>query len=131
MIDWDIFLCNKEKCKDCFRDPSIGCSRFALFCANLKLKLENIAEVKDHMSFNELLKYSFVPVEKGNRGEKMEKSKMIFRTPKTLGKSNSPVIRLQPSVASRIYEIVEQTGLTPSKVIEQMLDYIGDNYTVE
>ncbi|MEE0839487.1 MAG: hypothetical protein U0L72_02920 [Acutalibacteraceae bacterium] len=61
----------------------------------------------------------------------MSKEKMVFKTPKSVNKSNSPVIRLQPSVASRIYEIVEQTGLTPSKVIEQMLDYIGDNYTVE
>ena len=37
-------------------------------------------------------------------------SMLIFRSSKTLGKSNSPVIRLQPSVASRIYEIVELTG---------------------
>ena len=61
----------------------------------------------------------------------MATTKMIFRTPKAQNKTNSPIIRLQPSVASRIYEIVEQTGLTPSKVIEQMLDFIGDNYSVE
>ena len=56
--------------------------------------------------------------------------KMIFKTPKTLGKEGSPIIRLQAQVSSRLYEIVEQTGLTPSKVVEQMLDYIGDDYEV-
>ena len=61
----------------------------------------------------------------------MANTKMVFRTPKPQNKSSSPIIRLQPSVASRIYEIVEQTGLTPSKVIEQMLDFIGDNYSVD
>lgn len=61
----------------------------------------------------------------------MATTKMIFRTPKVQNKTNSPIIRLQPSVASRLYEIVEQTGLTPSKVIEQMLDFIGDDYSVE
>lgn len=55
---------------------------------------------------------------------------MIFKTPKTLGKEGSPIIRLQPKVSSRLYEIVEQTGLTPSGVIEQMLDYIGNDYSV-
>ena len=60
----------------------------------------------------------------------MATSKMVFHTPKPTNKNNSPIVRLQPSVASRIYEIVEQTGLTPSKVIEQMLDFIGDNYEV-
>lgn len=60
----------------------------------------------------------------------MATSKMVFHTPKPTNRSNSPIIRLQPSVASRIYEIVEQTGLTPSKVIEQMLDFIGENYEV-
>ena len=60
----------------------------------------------------------------------MATTKMVFRTPKPQRQNGSPVIRLQPSVASRLYEIVEQTGLTPSKVIEQMLDYIGDNYSV-
>lgn len=56
--------------------------------------------------------------------------KMVFKTPKATDRTN-PIIRLQPSVASRIYEIVEQTGLTPSKVVEQMLDFIGENYEVE
>ena len=60
----------------------------------------------------------------------MPNKEMIFKTPKTLGKTMSPIIRLRPEVASRIYEIVEQTGLTPSGVIEQMLDYIGDNYSI-
>ncbi len=60
----------------------------------------------------------------------MATTKMVFKTPKPSNKTNSPVIRLQPNVASRIYEIVEQTGLTPSKVVEQMLDFIGDNYEV-
>ncbi len=61
----------------------------------------------------------------------MESPKMIFRTPKPVSRNNSPIIRLQPAVASRLYEIVEQTGLTPSKVIEQILDFIGENYAVE
>lgn len=56
----------------------------------------------------------------------MAKSQMVFRTPKPSGKRDSPIIRLQTKVASRVYEIVEQTGLTPSQVIEQMLDYIGE-----
>ena len=63
-------------------------------------------------------------------GENMPKSKMVFRTPKQQSRS-SPIIRLQPSVASRIYEIVEQTGLTPSKVVEQMLDFVGEDYSIE
>lgn len=60
----------------------------------------------------------------------MASQKMVFKTPKPTERSGSPIIRLQPSVASRLYEIVEQTGLTPSGVIEQMLDYIGENYEV-
>jgi len=60
----------------------------------------------------------------------MPKNKMVFRTPKQQSRS-SPIVRLQPSVASRIYEIVEQTGLTPSSVIEQMLDFVGDDYSIE
>lgn len=60
----------------------------------------------------------------------MAATKMVFRTPKQQSRS-SPIIRLQPSVASRIYEIVEQTGLTPSKVVEQMLDFVGEDYSIE
>lgn len=56
----------------------------------------------------------------------MAKDKMVFRTPKPPANRTSPIIRLRPTVASRINEIVEQTGLTPSTVIEQMLDYIGE-----
>ena len=61
----------------------------------------------------------------------MATTKLVFRTPKPQNRSNSPIIRLQPSVASRIYEIVEQTGLTPSNVIGQMLDYIGEDYSID
>ena len=60
----------------------------------------------------------------------MATSKMVFHTPKPTNKSNSPIIRLTPSVSSRLHGIAEQTGLTPSGVIEQLLDYIGDNYEV-
>ena len=61
----------------------------------------------------------------------MANQKMVFKTPKPTNRNNSPIVRLSPSVASRLYEIVEQTGLTPSKVVEQMLDFIGDNYEVK
>ena len=60
----------------------------------------------------------------------MANQKMVFKTPKPTNKGNSPVIRLTPSVSSRINEKVEETGLTPSQIIEQMLDFIGDNYEV-
>lgn len=60
----------------------------------------------------------------------MPKSKMVFKVPKPKEASGSPIIRLRPEVSSRIYEIVEQTGLTPSQVIQQMLDYIGDDYEI-
>ena len=60
----------------------------------------------------------------------MAQSKMVFKTPKALGRTPSSTIRLRPEVSSRIYEIVEQTGLTPSRVIEQMLDFIGDDYSI-
>lgn len=56
----------------------------------------------------------------------MKPNSMIFKLPKPTNKAASPVIRLSTKVASRVYEIVEQTGLTPSQVIEQMLDYIGE-----
>lgn len=59
------------------------------------------------------------------------REKMIFKTPKPIVCKGCPVIRLNTPVASRIYEIVEQSGLTPSQVIEQMLDYIGNNWEVE
>jgi hypothetical protein len=59
------------------------------------------------------------------------KTKMVFVRPKPTSAATSPVIRLHPRVASRIYEIVEQTGLTPGMVIEQMLDYIGEDYEVK
>ena len=61
----------------------------------------------------------------------MANQKMVFKTPKATNKYNSPIIRLHPRTASRLYEIVEQTGLTPGMVVEQMLDYIGDNYEVK
>ena len=61
----------------------------------------------------------------------MPKNKMVFIIPKPVGKSGSPVIRLRPEVASRIYQISEDTGLTPSQIIQQMLDYIGDDYEVK
>ncbi len=67
--------------------------------------------------------YSECPIPKPER-------KMVFKRPKATDRTNL-TIRLQPSVASRVYEIVEQTGLTPSKIIEQMLDFIGDNYSIE
>lgn len=60
----------------------------------------------------------------------MPKTKMVFQVPKPKEVSGSPIIRLRPEVASKIYEIVEQTGLTPSQVIQQMLDYIGDDYEI-
>ena len=60
----------------------------------------------------------------------MANTKMVFKTPKPICKASSPIIRLSNKVASRVYEIVEQTGLTPSQVIEQMLDFIGENYEV-
>ena len=47
----------------------------------------------------------------------MPKAKMIFKTPKYSADNRSPIIRLRPEVASRLYEIVEQSGLTPSAVI--------------
>ena len=56
----------------------------------------------------------------------MKSNAMVFKIPKPCNKPTSPVIRLRPEVSSRVYEIVEQTGLTPSQVIEQMLDYIGE-----
>lgn len=56
----------------------------------------------------------------------MKSSAMVFKLPKPANRTASPVIRLSTKVASRVYEIVEQTGLTPSQVIEQMLDYIGE-----
>ncbi len=56
----------------------------------------------------------------------MANNKMVFKVPKPTNKITSPIIRLSPRVASRVAEIVEQTGLTPSRVIEQMLDYIGE-----
>ncbi len=61
----------------------------------------------------------------------MPKSKMVFKMPKPKQVSSSPIIRLRPEVASRIYEIVELTGLTPSQVIQQMLDYIGEDYEIK
>ena len=61
----------------------------------------------------------------------MPKEKMIFKTPKYSADNRSPIIRLRPEVASRLYEIVEQSGLTPSAVIEQMLDYIGVDYEIK
>lgn len=61
----------------------------------------------------------------------MQKSKMVFKMPKPKEVSSSPIIRLRPEVASRIYEIVELTGLTPSQVIQQMLDYIGEDYEIK
>ena len=56
----------------------------------------------------------------------MKSAGMVFKMPKPEIKTMSPVIRLSTKVASRVNEIVEQTGLTPSQAIEQMLDYIGD-----
>nr|DAV14541.1 MAG TPA: Ribbon-helix-helix domain [Caudoviricetes sp.] len=55
---------------------------------------------------------------------------MIFKVPQPIGRTGSPVIRLNPNVASRIYGIVELSGLTPSQVIGQMLDFIGEDYEV-
>ena len=60
----------------------------------------------------------------------MAKDTMVFYTPEPT-KCNSPIIRLTSSVSSRLNRIVAQTGLTPSGVIEQMLDHIGDNYEVK
>ena len=60
----------------------------------------------------------------------MATQKMVFKTPKVKDRTN-PTIRLHPKVASRLYEIVEVTGLTPGTVVEQMLDFIGDNYEVK
>ena len=57
----------------------------------------------------------------------MAKDKMIFKIPKpNTNVPTTPIIRLHPKTASRLYEIIEQTGLTPSAVVEQMLDYIGE-----
>ena len=57
----------------------------------------------------------------------MAKEKMVFKIPKPNANiPSTPIIRLNPKTASRLYEIIEQTGLTPSQVIEQMLDYIGE-----
>ena len=60
----------------------------------------------------------------------MQKRRMIFKVPQPIGRTGSPVIRLNPNVASRIYDIVELSGLTPSQVIGQMLDFIGEDYEV-
>ena len=60
----------------------------------------------------------------------MASQKMVFKTPKPTFKGNSPIIRLTPSVSSRMNEKIEETGLTPSQIIEQMFDFIGDNYEV-
>ena len=60
----------------------------------------------------------------------MANQKMVFKTPKPTGKGNSPIIRLTPSCSSRMNEKIEETGLTPSQIIEQMFDFIGDNYEV-
>ena len=61
----------------------------------------------------------------------MPKSQMICKVPKPMGRVGSPVIRLHPTVATRIYEIVELTGLTPGQVVQQMLDYIGEDYEIK
>ncbi len=57
-------------------------------------------------------------------------NKMVFKTRKPSHIEAKPIIRLTGEVSSRLFEIVEQTGLTPSNVIGQMLDYIGDDYEV-
>ena len=47
-------------------------------------------------------------------GDEMKPSVMVFKIPKPANKPTSPIIRLRPEVVSRVYEIVEHTGLTPS-----------------